>query len=713
MIDIIIKKLHIFIFLLLLITPFIIYGNNYLVGGDDTRLYYIFPLDFIRNYAVNIASDNTLAGAMTGYASVAYYIPFFLFIYILKFVPIINTQMLMYGFNMVLAFASFYKLTGLYIDHKNGSEKYISLFGALFYVFSTYIVKTHYTHQMISMYLVSVLPFCFYLFINSVRKKDIRYSIVSVLFFSIFSTGLNTLPWWGGFLIASLPLLIFELLINKNTFIKSLAISVILYVLLNSYWVFHYIYPYINKQNTTSVSQNYMSDEFLNDNLRVASGVSRSLSPLNIVLNKMDYGLKETSVGFLDIIPFFILLAGILLSVKKNNNKKLIFNLFLIGFLISWFLFSPNLGEWGPKLFLYLSRNVPYFTMFRNMHDKFSIPLAMYWALLLTVSLIFIRRSSKIIFTILYFLVFLYFSIISLPQYVRISKSATETYSVFNGRFNEDFNELTDYLNRSDDHSKILWLPLNGPTYLNISGEKENEFYSGLSPIKILTGKTDYAGRFSFIVGEDYFLGDDIFSMIKEERYQEFGEFLKRLNISYIIVSNEIIPEKFLSFQYGGDGLPILDMQNDPLFFDKILGEHVKDFGSRYELYRIIPKYESSKFYLVNEGFAKPLDYKKINSEKYLVNIDEKAAESIVFSELKSGYWIMKSGNTILNKLESDEYSNIWHLNNQKPTSQQHIVEFLPRKYNFVANIVSVLTALTLMIYLIRYFIYFRLNPKP
>lgn len=689
---------------ILLFIPFFVWGNNYLVGGDDTRLYYIFPLDFIKNYAVNIASDNTLAGAMTGYASVAYYIPFFVFVFILKQIPVINTQMLMYGLNLALGFLAFYKLIGLYINQKDDNEKLISILGTLFYLFSTYIVKTHFNNQMISMYLVSLLPACLSLFIFSVRKKRFVYTAISVLLFSIFSTTLNTLPWWGGFAVTSIPLLVYELLQNKKTFIFYGIFGFTMFLLLNSYWIFHYIYPLFVNQGIDSASQIYNSQKFVEDNLRIVMGVSTLLKPINIIANKMEYNPAILHITVVDFIPFFIVLAGIVLSVKAKMKEKLLFNLILSGFLLSWFLFSPNLGEWGPKLFLYLSVHIPYFTMFRNMYDKFSISLAMYFAFLVVLSIVLLYRKSRRLLKYTFILLATYLVFISIPQFINVSLNTKETYSLFNGRFNYDFKELVDYFKTSEDHSKILWLPLNSPTYLNISGSDEGEFYSGLSPIGILTGKTDYTGRFSFIVGNDFFLGDEVFKMLKNRDYEAFGKLLKKLNISYIVYSNEEIPTNIQSYQYGGDTLPVLKMQGNEEFKSEILGEHIKDFGSRYELYRINPKYESFKFYLENEGFAKPLEYKKIDSEKYLIDAGEYSNGNIVFSELNSNYWNMSKNGIAVDKKDSDLYTNVWSIIGDI-SNQNLLLEFKPKQYSSIFYILSASTGLFLVIYIGIYFI--------
>src|SRR5258708_14415452 len=120
--------------IILFVVPFIIWGNTYLVGGDDTRLYYVFPLQFLKNYSFNIISDNTLAGAMTGYASVAYFAPVFFTIWLFKFIPFLITQIILYVLNLALGFLFCYKLINLWTPHENNKKFAGDIIASLFYV---------------------------------------------------------------------------------------------------------------------------------------------------------------------------------------------------------------------------------------------------------------------------------------------------------------------------------------------------------------------------------------------------------------------------------------------------------------------------------------------------------------------------------------------------------------------------------------------------
>ena len=96
------------IFFLLLIIPTLFWNNPlYKIGGDDSLLYYIFPLEMIRYFLINIISNNNLSG-LGVYGNQLYMFPFYFLILLFKnTLPFLNIQALFYGFNLGLGFLFF------------------------------------------------------------------------------------------------------------------------------------------------------------------------------------------------------------------------------------------------------------------------------------------------------------------------------------------------------------------------------------------------------------------------------------------------------------------------------------------------------------------------------------------------------------------------------------------------------------------------------
>jgi hypothetical protein len=715
------------IVLFLLFVPFLIWGNTYLAGGDDTKLYYIFPIEFLKNYAFRIVSDNTLGGAMTGYASVSYFAPVFFVIALFKLIPFVSTQMLLYGLNLALGFLGFYKLIGLWINTKDRNGFYSSTIAGLFYVTSVYLVNTLYTHQLLAMYLVSVIPFTVYFFIKGVREDNFRFIIISTFIFSLFSSTINTLPWSAASFIALLPVLLYEAFSKKKRFLQYSLLFIALSFLLNFYWIFHLIYQYIHPAGLQTMIQYYSSADFIKDNIRIITGVSQSYSPLNIPFNQMDRSFFE-NLSWITVIQgifFAVIMFALIFRQKVKEADTHSYFVMLAGLLLAWFFFSPNLGQWARDTFLYLSLHVPFFTMFRNMYDKFALSLSLAYAMSLAISLQILQQRIKhriFVALCIALLIVIGGNFVTSTQYLKKSIGDSAKSS---GTFVNDFTDLAIYLKKLHDPSHVVWIPMNGPTYANIEDKYlSNHYYSGLSPLRVLSDMSDYTGRFSFITQSDLFSGDKIFALLEKKKYDAVGKILQQRNAKYIIVDHQQLPANMHAFMYGGEHEKLLAAQNSE-FRKTLLGAKIKDFGKRYSLYAINPRYDNDKVYLTDsyQTFPKNFDnlqYKRIASSQYDITINNlKDEKKLVFLDPFSKDWVLSlKSNTSARSYAQGEnalvynYANGWvvspdkiindygpgfYTQNSDGSINVHLqLYFQPQKYNLPIYIISLGTFIIL-----------------
>ena len=719
----------------LFLIPFILWGNSYLVGGDDTKLYYVFPKEFLTNYAFNIASDNTLGGAMTGYQSVAYFAPFFALVYLCKVIPFINTQMFFYGLNFVLGFLFFYKFLSLYLDNKTIKGFLITIFSSIMYVLSPFTLKTLFTHQLIALYLVSTIPATLYFFINGIQTNKSGPILLSVVIFSLGSTTINTLPWWGAFCISLLPLLIYEFVQNFKYALRGSILWICSFFLLNMYWIFHVMYAALHNTGLGSVTSYYTSSNFIADNIRIITGVSRIFSPLAVQFFIMDSQFPK-NIHLLDYLQLIfiscILIAGFIIA-KNKLRKRNIYIVSLFSFLISWLLFSPNLGDFGVQSFLFFSNHIPLFTMFRNMYDKFSLSLAFSFAFCFAISVTilaqYVKNSRWFILIYIMLIVTLFHSTFTSLAYV---KTQTSTSTSFSGNFDANFVHLTNFFREKNESSHVLWLPLNSPTYVNIQDATfSSHQYGGLSPMRELANTSDYAGKYSFIRQNNLFLGDTLFQNIQNANDDEVGKFLQQVNTKYIIVNHLALTVSQQNFFFGGQNKPVLISQND-MFYQALLGDKVADFGLEYSVYKINQKYNNEKIYLTTDYSKFPTNFsnlriKKESNDMYTITISRLSSDTkLVFLEPFNTDWdlsiIGQKGNIPFaqnkNKLVFG-YANGWDisLNDLKKIGPQYFylnqdgtinvtlqLSFAARKYNTITYFISLLSWVVSLGYITYYY---------
>lgn len=668
------KILISFIFVILLIIPFVFTGNYYYLGGDDTRLYYLYPKEFINNFAANIVSDNALGGANTGYTTAGHFIPFVIVILILKtFLPFLSTQMLLYGFNYAFAFLFFYLFVSIWIKGSNYVKFFIKIFSSLFFVSSPFIVATLYNHQLTSIYLVSLMPATLYFFTRAVLEKKYYLSVVVSLFFSIFSTTLNTTPWWLPIVITGIPFFLYLAFLDLKSLFINFIICFIFLLVLNFYWIFHFVNSNISKMSVATSAQYYSSQEYEDANLVGVKNLTRIMHPLVPLLQKHDYRfLQNYSPNMIFNIVFVVVIifGGIYSKNYKNSSSINIYNVSLASLLISWFMYSPNFGDWGPKYFIKIITTIPFGLMFRNMYDKFALQIAFYFAFSFCIAgLILAEKIKNSSIKYLFLLSFSIPVIFNLINFSHLKVESSGAKGLISGEFNEDFIQLVEYLNKMENQSRYLWLPMTAPNYVNIKDSKSGNYYSGLSPLRIMADKNDYAGRYSFLLPKDVFYGDKIFTLILNRDYDNFAKEIQKLNVRYLILDKQSIPDEMQSYLYDEDRKYLTYQDEEYKRF--ILGEKIQDFGNNYSLYYINSNYMNDKIFLTDNYESLPKDfsnteYKKKASYEYVIRVSNlNSLRKIVFLDVYDKNWELfsnSSGTKISDVELFYEWANGWTL---------------------------------------------------
>jgi hypothetical protein len=153
--------------------------------------------------------------------------------------------------------------------------------------------------------------------------------------------------------------------------------------------------------------------------------------------------------------------------------------------------------------------------------------------------------------------------------------------------------------------SRFAWLPLNFASYVVIE-DKENpgHYYYGASPMQFLAGISDFAGFQSFATTADPDLNFQMLGYLHNGQYEKIGEILQRMSVKYIIVSRYSLPKAaYDHLNFEGT----IDAQK-PAYNKLILGDKIKDFGTRYSLYSINKRFTTDKIFLTNNTQSIPAD---------------------------------------------------------------------------------------------------------
>jgi hypothetical protein len=715
--------------IVLFLSPFVIWPQGNYVGGDDSRLYYLYPYEFLENFSKSYMSDNVIS-SVGFYFPQFYIIPFNTLLLILNFLlPFVSTQKLLYGANISLGFLSFYALQSLWTKSFDRRAFLIRYLCGLFYVFNPITMYSLWAQQLFSLYIIFLTPLTLWLFLKGVIEDKKHFVVLSVILCSLFSVVIVSAPWSLATLLVLLPFLFYFLKHNFKPFITSLLLFVMLFIGLNFYWLSHIGFSLVtNQQVDSNNALSALAQDFRDAN---AKGVASVISYLDVsypLLSLSHHRLQKdfswqtypiferyhSKVVLLNII-FPLIFVRAFYIIFKSRNEMPIFGCVLAAFLTSLYFFVVNILIFGPDLFIILLTNIPGFALFRNMYDKFAYPYVLAYSLLLSVSFTILNKKKDYYFNLLLFLFTLSIFLGALPllngDLFRLPIWKAHNYYPIINKLNKDYVDLTSKVKELDSTNRFIWYPLSSANYVSITDEYVgSNLYLGVSPLLILTGRNDFSGLLSF--GQD---ASKLHKIVNDQDIDAYVLMLQKYGISHIIINHDIPDEILDGFAYGKD---FLDQQQGQLL-SEVLGNKIGDFGKRYSIYEVKESVVAPVIHLKNQhnrNINKDVIYnlEKVSSVEYKFSASDFDEEQVLsFAAPYHQLWrviqedtreVVASGH----HLNSGNFGNEWLVNTFEFSRRESMdlrIEFLPSKIVTPSFVVS-LIFIVLSMYLFAKFYY-------
>lgn len=714
-------------------------SSTYYLGGDDSRLFYLYPQEFLNNYASKIVSDTGLSQLTNSIPPSSLSAFMVILVGLKKILPLFNLQALLNSANLMGGFFAFYYLTNYLLRSFGKHERVICILASFMYVFSIFNFYTLFNSRLMAEYLISLFPLSLHLGIKAVREAKFYLLAAAVLIWSAFNFISVTFPLSAAALITSLPLLIFLTWNHKVRLVAYLMAAGLLFVVLNLHW-FAYI-PYTNFSKTLpgSSAASITSAEFRKQNeagIKAVTEINSSFFPLlNSYHQKiqLDFHWPQLPI-YLSwyskiLISGYLLIAAIVMAgfvIERDKARTGLYITVVLGFALAIYFFTVNIGPWGISVFLWLSNHIPGFVIFRNMYDKFAYGLAFQWALVISVSLAVLIKSTRSQKTKSYllFAIFLIGILNAKPFILGEFENlpywtSQHSYDGIQG-FNKDYRDMLEFIKNQNSAGRYLSLPLLSGNSVIVQDEtRKDHYYAGVSPLLLLTGKNDMSGLISFADKSK-----DVFHWLEGRDYGTFGRLLQMYNVRYVIVSNST-PEDLQNTFMFSDGLFALQPKK---FVESLIGDKIKDFGSRYSLYEINPKYRSEKIYITDSpatfaDHGAKLSFKKLAAHSYDIEIsDLKSQQSLVFLDpyLKKWQLITQSGKQIASNNHHlvFDYANMWEIDSRiiqsdfpasdyqlMPDGSLHLklrLYFQPYDYFVIVNAISAGAYLIVIIFVLK-----------
>lgn len=633
--------LNIITYLLLLALPYYLFAGKLFIGGDDTRLMYSYPFEFLKNF---IFFSWTNTSSMGINAANQHLLPF-LSIWSVSDLLINNKIILSYlafSLPLILGFAYFKKFVKELFDLKNSNEVELYI-GSLFYVLSPIIIINQLFIFLTTVWLLGFVPIVGYYYLKYLKSSNFLYIYISIIFCIVFSFVSLSIPWISGLMLPALvgiPVLV--LLSKKKEILLVLKRTTIFFLLLllsQSYWLFGFFSPFL-VQDKNSYAIKFTSKVFLDTFTPTVLATAKGyiIYPLLNLFHRQiafDFGwkLKDIFINFYDTTFIFGLLFILILIIGIINYKKYlgktnrkIYLFILTSFITSLYFFTVNIGPL-KDLFILL-RYVPGFVMFRNFYDKFAPGYVFFYSILITISLVMIKKKfaskSKWFNLVILFIIILNFSTVKSTVNAPLW-TTSNIYKTINipKEYLHFMNKVGEKISSTNN---ILSIPFGAASYTVIKDENSDNAYVGTSPVKIFSGVNDISGDFSFNFSKEIDLIDKI---IIDRKYEELNKIIYTHNINYVLVTKNIPNQVLKSYIFSSKTLK----KQDTEFLNAITDKKIlTSENGNYELYTTKNKnnlLESQNLY-----------FQKINATKYILYLKNiKDSQELKFNDTFHGDW--------------------------------------------------------------------------
>lgn len=634
--------LQLTLIILILLLPYYIFGWKMYVGGDDTKLFYSYPIDFLKN----ITFFSWVNASSIGINGPNQYIAPFLVVWYFLSVLVPDKVILNHlGFSLPLILGFIYFQKALRELLKNEDRYRLEVFaGSLFYVFSPIIILDQMFIFLISIWLLGLIPILIYYFIKYVRTGKFQYVYLASLWCLFLSFALYAAPWFLGFVLPiGLGLLIVSIFYPKKDIFTFFKFSIIFFgfmLFTQAFWLIGFISTYIN------IGQNSFASKFLSKTFVDtfsptvnATATGTIMYPLLNLFHRqisVDFvwKLKDVFIAFYDKIyilnfTYLIILAFGILSYKKylsKDNRK-IFLILLLAFIFSLYFFTVNIGPL-KDLFL-LFRYIPGFTMFRNFYDKFAISYVIIYASIISTSLITISKKypKKRKYVLSTFFIVVFINLLPIKETVNAALWTTNNVYKSMQMPDEYMNTMKFISQNISSSNNILSIPFGTSIYTVVKDKDTNSVYVGLSPVKIFSGVNDISGHLSFNFTDE---ADIVDGVIVNKQYDKFKKILFKHNVNFLLVTKNI-PSEILnsSWLYTKE---ILDAENSDLTSSLVADKIYTSSHGNYELYTS----REQNSLLVSKG----LYFKKVNQVKYILYIKGiQGNQKVVFNDSYHPGW--------------------------------------------------------------------------
>ena len=631
------KLINVAVCIILLALPYYLFDGKLYIGGDDTRLYYVYPYEFLKNISFFSWYNFSTVGAFNPNH---FSIPFTFIWSILSWIVKDKTILDYLSFSAPLIFGFIYFQKFIFTLFNKRKYSFEIFIGSLVYIFSPILFLNQLTIFLYAAWLIAVIPIvCFY-FARYVQTASLSEIVKCSLYCVVFSIAINSIPWIAGFLLPvlfsiAITLPLYSSTVRYNLVKKTIFFTFIL-TLTQTFWLIPFALTFLGSGNYGGIILSEVVANTFRGNVEATSTGSALFPFINMFHRQIafdfSWDLKNVFVDyydkiiFINIVYIFITFGGIFFAKKvlsKDEIKK--YTTIMIAFITVLFLFTVNIG---PLKNLFLSFEViPGIAMFRNFIDKFALSYVLIFSSFFTFNLIILAQKfpKKRMLVSLVLCIVLFINYIPIKSIIIHPLWKTDTVYTNTTIPDEYIKFMSQISSEVPSTATILTLPFNIGSYSFIQDSTSDNVYAGTSPVKIFSGRNDLSGSLS-LPGNDVQIIEE--ALLNKE-YQDLPELFEKYNISYIFVTNDLPSDLKKSYLFRQPEIADIDKK-----LIEYLGaeEIIKSKSGKYTLYALNQN--------GNVLRSDTIVYQKVNQTLYNIQLKNiKESQILEFMDTFNSNW--------------------------------------------------------------------------
>jgi hypothetical protein len=496
---------------LLALVPFLVWTQGSAVrmnlGGDDSHLMFAYPGAWLSHMSFSALDHN-----LVGYNPHTYFVPLAALLWVAQQLHL-NAEAAFFAAVLAAAYVGYWRL-GRELLPPSPVAALAATLGALVAVLAPVVAETQWSSMLLRIEWEALLPWIVLLLIWYQRTGAWRHVLWICALVALGAPAINDAPTTiaCGILLALL-LVVATMTGSLHWSLRRTLVFAGAALATNLFW----IGPAIGD---LAFGQVQTVDALSSQGRESAVSYVAGLAPYTDWTDVIGLRLAHPLVGrylsnmsavddwhrnlwYVGLLPVGLVVAGVVLSISSGVKRRArALWLLAAGAVLFTYFASLTLVPGGVAVFSWLLRNAPGWVAERNYFDKFAIPLAAVMGLAAALASWFVlRRVPRMValaatcalagaFAV-YDAPFLRGDEFSLPY-----APSVETSRVMNG-LSPDFVDAAQAL-ADLPAGGVLSIPLSGPAWTIVPRAGAGASYIGVSPITVLTGRSDFNGIEAF-----------------------------------------------------------------------------------------------------------------------------------------------------------------------------------------------------------------------